>query len=241
MLSFGSAPVVPEPAAGPAAYNVPGAVHLLGPLERDALARALEDIVRRHEVLHTTFTVVNGQPSQVISATWPAVMSRVDLTSRPTATRRSEAEAMVEQEARRPFDLASDLMLRALLITLGAEEHLLLFVSHHVAWDPGSRGVFYAELERLYAHFAGDAVELPGDLPIQYADFAAWQRATLAGEHLQRLEAYWAVSSRRAAPPRSADRSAAPRSGDATEKTPFGAQALIDSASRTSIRAARCS
>lgn len=225
---------------GTAAYNVPGAVHLLGPLDADALARALEDIVRRHEVLRTTFTVVNGQPSQVISATWPAVMKRMDLTSRPAAVRRTEAEAIVEQEARRPFDLASDLMLRALLITLGAEEHLLLFVSHHVAWDPGSRGVFHAELERLYAHFTGDTAELPGDLPIQYADFAAWQRATLAGEHLQRLEAYWGRQLE-GAPPRLDQpidrRRPAVATHDGRKHLFVLPQTLIDSASRTSIRA----
>ena len=131
-------------------------------------------------------------------------------------------------------------MSRALLITLAAEEHLLLFVSHHVAWDPGSRGVFHDELERLYVHFAGDAVELPGDLPIQYADFAAWQRATLAGEHLQRLEAYWGRQLE-GAPPRLDQPIDRRRPAVATH---YGRkhlfvlpQTVIDSASRTSIRA----
>ena len=193
VLSFGQQRLwfIEQLTPGTAAYNVPSAVRLSGALDVDALSRALEAIVRRHEVLRTTFRLIDGQPVPVVSPTWPNVLTRIDLTDRAGSTREAELERLLEHEARRPFDLARDIMLRALLIAVDSDEHVLLCVSHHIAWDPGSRAVFHNELERLYEQFSHGTHDSLPELSIQYADFAAWQRARLQGETLSRLVDYW--------------------------------------------------
>ncbi|HEX6864791.1 MAG TPA: condensation domain-containing protein, partial [Thermoanaerobaculia bacterium] len=160
---------------GSAAYNLPGAVRLAGPLDVPALAAAFAGVIRRHEALRTVFPVVDGEPVQLVG---PA---EVELPLVDLRGRFDEAERLAQEEARTPFDLARGPVCRAKLLRLDDEEHLLLVTLHHIAADGWSLGIFLRELAALYQ---GEA--LP-DLPVQYADYAAWQR----GLHLEGQLAYW--------------------------------------------------
>jgi alpha-ketoglutarate-dependent taurine dioxygenase len=173
-------------------YNVPTAARIGGPLDVEALRRALDAIVDRHEVLRTTFDCVDGSPVPVLREGWPTVLRTVDLRGWPDATREAEAQRLLTREAGRPFDLSRDLMLRATLLRLREREFILLIVTHHIAWDLRSKALLYQELAALYEAFrAGRRAPLP-ELPIQYADFALWQRRCLRdGAALERLTSYW--------------------------------------------------
>ena len=188
-LSFGQQRLwfLEQLSPGTATYNVPNAVRIKGPLNAEALSRALDDIVDRHEVLRTIFAISNGAPVQLVRPRQASVLRRVDAAESGDL----DPHALLAREASRSFDLSRDLMLRALLVRRSPAEHLLLAVSHHIAWDPGSRAVFHEELRRLYAHYAAGASDRPAELPIQYADFAVWQRESLQGAALDRLTGYW--------------------------------------------------
>ncbi|MCP4655422.1 MAG: amino acid adenylation domain-containing protein, partial [bacterium] len=171
---------------GSALYNVPTALRLGGRLELAALAGALNEIVRRHEVLRTVFATADGEPYQVIRPALDLPLPLIDLTRLPEPERRTEADRLVADEARQPFDLARGPVARAGLVRLAAEHHLLLLTVHHIAFDGWSVGVFLRELAVLYT----GPYPLP-ELPIQYADFAVWQRQWLRGEALERQMTYW--------------------------------------------------
>jgi amino acid adenylation domain-containing protein len=172
-------------------YNMPRAVRLRGPLHVEALQRALSAIVSRHEALRTTFVAVAGSPVQVIAAPCAVALSINDLSACSAAEQEAEVQRLLEQEGQRPFDLTTDVMLRASLLRLGAAEHILLLVTHHIAADGWSMGVLWQELSMCYdAFLAGKPPILPG-LPIQYADFAVWQRQWLQGEYLETQLVYW--------------------------------------------------
>jgi len=176
---------------GSAAYNVPMALDLAGALDVPALERALGEIVRRHEALRTVFALRDDQPVQVIHPFTAFHLPVDDLTALPGDERRAEAARRVGAEARAPFDLAAGPVLRATLIRTAADEHTLVLVFHHVVTDAWSGGIFFGELAALYtAYTSGDASPL-AELPVQYADFAAWQRGWLRGEALERQLAYW--------------------------------------------------
>ncbi|MFL6290314.1 MAG: amino acid adenylation domain-containing protein, partial [Thermoanaerobaculia bacterium] len=172
-----------------AAYNMPAAVELRGPLDAGALGHAFRRVVRRHEALRTTFSANSGEPVQVIHPQ-PAEppLTVVDLSGFPEA----EAERLARAEASRPFDLERGPLLRAVLVELGPERHLLLLTMHHLVSDAWSMGVLIREVSALYRRDGRDgrAGELP-PLPVQYADFAVWQRAWLQGEALDRPLAWW--------------------------------------------------
>jgi amino acid adenylation domain-containing protein len=169
---------------GTAAYNVPGEVRLAGPLDAPALAAALGEILRRHEALRTVFLLVEGEPAQRIEP--PALaLPLVDLSSLPQEIRETAAGRWAREEARRPFDLACGPVCRALLLRLGPEEHRLLITFHHIAADDWSLAIFLDELTALY-----EGRSLPR-LPVQYSDFAAWQREWLRGVALERELGYW--------------------------------------------------
>ena len=176
---------------------MPGAYRLRGPLDVPALALSLAEIVRRHEVLRTVFVDVAGRPQPAVQPAGPLEVPVVDLRDRPAPSRFSEALQLADEERRRPIDLAADRMLRAKLWQLDDEDHLLLVTKHHIASDAWSFGVFWRELGALYgAGVAGDQDPAPAtltELPVQYADFAAWQHAWLRGEVLEELLAYWRV------------------------------------------------
>ncbi|MFO0762765.1 MAG: amino acid adenylation domain-containing protein [Byssovorax sp.] len=172
-------------------YNITGALRLSGPLDTGALAQALGAVVARHEVLRTTFATDDGRPVQIIHAPAPVELPVRDLSGRPEVEREASVRNEVAFEAEQPFDLADGPLLRCRLLRLGAEEHLLLLTMHHIVSDARTRAIFSRELSAFYAAFKdGRSVSLP-PLPIQYADYAAWQRSWLSGAVLGKKLDYW--------------------------------------------------
>jgi amino acid adenylation domain-containing protein len=176
---------------GSAAYNSPGAARLRGTLDRSALSRALNEIVQRHEVLRTTFQTTAGGPVQVIVPALALARAVVDLAALPASERERQANRLAREEARRPFDLAHGPLLRATLLTLDADDALLLITMHHIVSDAWSIAVFIRQLMILYTAFVAGRPSPLGELPIQYADYAVWQRQWMQGEVLARQLAYW--------------------------------------------------
>ncbi len=178
-------------APGGSAYNAPVAFRLAGPLDVAALEQSLNEIARRHETLRTTFTLSEEQPVQVIAPETIVALPVADLQNYPESEREARAARLVGEEARRPFDLARGPLLRCHLWRLATEDHILLLTMHHIVSDGWSMGVLYRELSALYETFRqGKDPSLP-ELPIQYADFAVWQREWLRGEVLERQLSYW--------------------------------------------------
>ncbi|MGH7834634.1 MAG: amino acid adenylation domain-containing protein, partial [Candidatus Binatia bacterium] len=172
-------------------YNISHAARLNGSLNAGALRKALSAIVARHEALRTTFVSIHGDPIQRIAESRAVELPLVDLSGWPKAKREAEARRWLYVETSRPFNLSSDLMLRAALLRLDDEEHIFVLTMHHIASDAWSIGILMRELAALYADFcAGQPSRLP-ELPIQYADFAVWQRRWLQGEILERQLTYW--------------------------------------------------
>jgi amino acid adenylation domain-containing protein/non-ribosomal peptide synthase protein (TIGR01720 family) len=181
---------------GTPAYNLPTTMHLAGPLDVAALARSLRAITQRHETTRTTFTTVDGALVQVVTPDAAGAPSEpslplLDLQALPDAPRAGAVRALATAEARRPFDLARGPLLRVGLLRLGPDEHVLLLTMHHIVSDGWSMGVLVRELVTLYAAYAsGTPIDLP-ELPIQYSDYAHWQREWLQGELLETQLAYW--------------------------------------------------
>jgi amino acid adenylation domain-containing protein len=174
-----------------AAYNMALAYRFRGELDLAALAAALGDLERRHEVLRTTFAAAGGDPFQVVRAAAPRPLAVVDLAALPPAPRQAAARRLIQQEARRPFDLARGPLLRAAALRLAADDHALQITIHHIACDGWSLDLLARDLTALYRRRAGgEPAPLP-ELPVQYADFAAWQRGWLQGEALERQIAHW--------------------------------------------------
>ncbi|MFL6284239.1 MAG: amino acid adenylation domain-containing protein [Pyrinomonadaceae bacterium] len=176
---------------GSAAYNVPSAARLRGRLDTEALAGALREIVRRHESLRTRFTSVDGRPVQVIEQGVELEVPTVDLTGLEEGEREERAKELAREEARRPFDLSRAPLVRATLLRLSDEEHVLLLTMHHIVSDGWSMGVLVRELRSLYEAFAGGQRSPLAELPVQYADYAVWQRGWLEGGELDRQLSYW--------------------------------------------------
>ncbi|HYG62726.1 MAG TPA: amino acid adenylation domain-containing protein, partial [Thermoanaerobaculia bacterium] len=172
-------------APGSPAYNVPLAVRISGPLSLRLLAQALEEVARRHEALRTTFAEREGHPVQVIAPLLRVPLEVVDLSGLPPAQRETELVRRATAEALLPFDLEAGPLVRAALLRLAGEDHALLVTMHHIVTDGWSMGIFLRELTALYG-----GRELPV-LPVQYADFAAWQRAWLTGDVLAAQLGYW--------------------------------------------------
>jgi amino acid adenylation domain-containing protein len=171
-------------------YHVPQGLRLRGELDRNALRRALDRIVWRHEALRTTFHSANGQPVQRVHASADGfALQEHDLSA--SAEPESELKRLARQEAGNPFDLESGPLIRGRLIALAEREHVLLITMHHIVSDGWSLGVFIRELSTLYhAYRAGGEDPLP-PLTIQYADYAIWQQQRLHGEELQQEREYW--------------------------------------------------
>lgn len=171
---------------GSSHYNIPYAVRLSGPLNRGALEQSLEEVVRRHGVLRSTFEELDGQVVQRTHAAY-----RVGMTVLAAAGGEAEAACLVREEANRPFDLREGPLLRVLLIELGPTEHILVATMHHIVADGWSAGVFTREVAALYeAWTAGTPARLP-ELPIQYSDYARWQRLRCETEGFQEDLEYW--------------------------------------------------
>ena len=174
-----------------AAYNMPLAFRLSGQLEVEALQWSLDEIVRRHEILRTTFDVLDQHPAQLVAATGDLPLAVTDFSSLPPPVSELEAEMLASEETQQPFDLVSGPLVRARLMRLGANEHVLLVTMHHIISDGWSQTVLLNELGALYeAAVAGRTSPLP-ELSIQYADFAEWQREWLQGEVLDQQLEYW--------------------------------------------------
>ncbi|HYH82332.1 MAG TPA: condensation domain-containing protein, partial [Longimicrobium sp.] len=175
-----------------AAYNLPVALRLRGELEPAGLAWALAEVVRRHEVLRTTFGIdAEGEPVQVVHDPAPARLPIVDLSGLGEAEREAWVERLSNEEAARPFDLARDPVLRCALLRLGEADAVVLFTLHHIASDGWSMEILQREVTALYDAWArGEDAGLP-ELAVQYADYAVWQRRWLEGEVLERQVAYW--------------------------------------------------
>ena len=172
-------------------YNQPKAVRLSGPLDVSSLQKALAHIVTRHESLRTTFVAVDGNPVQIINGGQAVDLPVEDLRDCPDSTRAAEMERLLKRTVLWPFDLSKDPMLRTLLLRLADDEHILLLVTHHIASDAWSADILWKELATLYQAFtAGEASPLR-PLPIQYADYAVWQRDRLQGEFLNTQITYW--------------------------------------------------
>jgi hypothetical protein len=173
------------------AYNQPKAIRLSGILSIGTLKRALEALVGRHEVFRTTFSLVEGEPVQMVSEDSSLDFPIVDLTGLPGNKQGPELERVMTGITERLFDLSRDRMLRAALIRLQPAEHVLLLVTHHIASDGWSSGILFRELTTLYEAFSRNQTSPLADLPVQYADFALWQRQWLQGEVLETQLSYW--------------------------------------------------
>jgi amino acid adenylation domain-containing protein len=167
-------------------YNVPVALRLRGPLNKAALHAALQEIVARHDVLRTAFQETDGTAVQ-------NVLQIADLPMPVHVADEKDMRELLREQARLPFDLASGPVLRSSLLQLGSQDHVLLIVLHHIACDGWSLGAMLRELNELYHAFSRGAASPLAPLPIQYADFAQWQREWLQGELLHKQTEYWKV------------------------------------------------
>ncbi len=174
-----------------AAYNMPIALRLRGRLRLEDLVAILGEVVRRHEALRTTFRVESGVPVQVIAEPAGMELPLMDLRGVPAEEREAEVARLTREETRRPFDLEAEPPLRGLLLRVADEEHVLQLTLHHIAADGWSLGVLIREIGALYASVAtGTPADLP-ELPVQYADFAQWQREWLQGPVLEEHLGFW--------------------------------------------------
>ncbi|CAK0253375.1 syringomycin synthetase [Burkholderia pseudomallei] len=171
------------------AYHMSGAVRLDGPLNREVLQRALNRIVMRHEALRTCFVREEGEPIQVIQPHADLTVSYHDLREAEQSEQR--AKDLSQAHASAPFDLSRDLPVRVLLLQLADEAHVVQVVMHHIASDGWSVGVFLQELSALYGSFIAEQGDPLAPLPLQYADYAAWQRRWLASGQLEKQGAFW--------------------------------------------------
>lgn len=174
-----------------ALYNMQDAVRLIGELQVQILQQALDAIAKHHEIIRTSYITENGNPIQLINAPKSIELITIDLQSYEETEREIQAQKILQQESQRPFNLASDTMLRGCLLQLAPQQHILLLVIHHIASDAWSMEILWEELTQLYQSFlAGHDNPLP-ELPIQYADFTVWQSEWLSGEVLDKQLNYW--------------------------------------------------
>ncbi|WP_204015055.1 non-ribosomal peptide synthetase, partial [Virgisporangium aurantiacum] len=172
-------------------YNVPIVVRLIGRLDTTAVARAITEIAARHEVLRTRYVSDNGVPGQIADPPAPVPLPVDDLTASAVGDPIADARRLVAAEVSRPFDLAAAAPLRARLFRLAVDDHVLALTLHHIACDEWSAGILRRELSTLYAAFCGTGEAELTPLPVQYGDYATWQRAWLRGDVLDEQTRYW--------------------------------------------------
>jgi len=176
---------------GSAAYNIAMAMRMEGNPDLKALKRALDAIVARHEVLRTVYLSSQGRPLPVVLRKFSVELKEIDLRHLPAEEKHEAGWRAASEEATRPFNLGRDVLLRAAVIRLTESEGIFLHASTHIAFEGTSIGIFYRELDHFYDAFtSGREPSLP-ELPLQYSDFALWQRERLVGERLEQLTAYW--------------------------------------------------
>ncbi|HWP43650.1 MAG TPA: condensation domain-containing protein, partial [Blastocatellia bacterium] len=176
---------------GSYAYNMPGAIDLRGALDVRALERSLNEIIRRHESLRTTFAVVEGRPAQIIAEARTVPLPVTDISGLGDDEQQAFLSETSISESREPFDLVRGPLIRARLVRVKQDHHVLFVTMHHIVSDGWSLDIFLRELVSLYESIStGGQSRLPA-LPIQYADYASWQRETLQGQTLETLLDYW--------------------------------------------------
>ncbi|NEU81442.1 non-ribosomal peptide synthetase [Nostoc sp. UIC 10630] len=168
-------------------YNEGLQLRVAGVLNVEALQQSINEIIRRHEILRTIFPAVDGKPLQVIFPSLALAMPVLDLQG----IEESEVQQIVTKEARQPFDLSNGPLLRVTLLRLGSESHILVLIMHHIITDGWSMGIFIQELSTLYRGFTLNSPLILAELPIQYADFAVWQRQWLTEEIQKQQLNYW--------------------------------------------------
>ncbi len=173
------------------AYQLHLSLRINGPLDVDVLERVFTEIVRRHEILRTTFTTIDGKLSQVIAEPAPFKLAFTDLSTLPSEQREEQALLMATAEGYRPFDLKQDVVLRGNVWRLDTDEYILGLTTHHIASDEWSMNVLVREALTLYDAFAAGRPSPLSPLPVQYADYAVWQRGRFEGERLTAEIAYW--------------------------------------------------
>jgi amino acid adenylation domain-containing protein/FkbM family methyltransferase len=178
-------------APGSSMYNMPAGLCLSGPLEVAALARSLDAIVARHESLRATFPAAEGRPRQVVAPPAPQPLERVDLSHLSQERAEEAVHDRLRAESDHSFDLTVGPLLRTALLALRPDHHVLVVNMHHIVSDGWSMGVFLRELLGLYEAFRNGRPSPLPELPVQYADFAHWQRQWLAGEVLESQLDYW--------------------------------------------------
>jgi amino acid adenylation domain-containing protein len=221
---------------GNVAYNLPVAVRLRGALDVEVLRRSLDEIVRRHEVLRTTFVEIDGEPRQVVGQAFRWPFELVDLTEHEGGSPSSEVVAeRLRRSAWVPFDMSTGPLVRALLLRLGADDHVLGLTLHHAVADGWSMAVVLTELDAAYGALVSGGTPALDDLPLQYADYAAWQREQRSAERMTADAAYWRRQLAGAPPALAlpADRASAAFGGSAgdilrTEVAPGVVAALAD-------------
>jgi amino acid adenylation domain-containing protein len=174
-----------------AAYNVPRAIRIRGPLNLNTLEQSLNEIIRRHESLRTSFSLINGSLRQIVAESSPLRLPVVDLSGLSVDERRIKAHELAKREAALPFDLNHGPVVRAYVLRLQAEEHLLLLTMHHIVSDAWSAGIFFHELIAHYAQFSENRNTSVAPLTLQYRDFADWQRDWLQGDVSEEQLRYW--------------------------------------------------
>ncbi len=178
-------------APGGSAYNVPASVRIQGTLNLAVLERVLQEIVSRHESLRTRIEVVEGEPRQVIQDKITVPLAVIDLQSQKKEEREDEARRLARGEIQKPFDLQRGPLIRACLLRLGEQDHVLVVTMHHVVSDGWSLGVLVREVSALYKAFSANEPSPLAELPIQYADYSVWQRQWLNGGVLEQQLDYW--------------------------------------------------
>lgn len=172
-------------------YNIPIVISLQGQVNLKILQNSLNEIIRRHEVLRTSFTVVDGQPTQVINQFVPLTLAVEDLRALADSERTLTAQHLTNELAQQPFDLSTPSLLRARILQLSDKNYHLIITLHHIIADGWSIGVLIKELAALYAAFSIDKPSPLAELPIQYRDFVNWQRKSIDSQRIQSLLTYW--------------------------------------------------
>ncbi|MGB3534213.1 MAG: amino acid adenylation domain-containing protein [Microcoleaceae cyanobacterium] len=172
-------------------YNIPIAIRLQGTLNIKILKQTFSQIIRRHEVLRTAFHTVNGKPKLMISSNCELEVPIIDLCNLSQAAQELQIDQLLFAENKQAFELSSTHLIRVKLLHLQEQDHLLLMTLHHIISDGWSMGVLLQELSRLYQAFLNQEPSPLEELPIQYVDFASWQRQWLQGEVLENQLSYW--------------------------------------------------
>jgi amino acid adenylation domain-containing protein len=172
-------------------YNVPRALRIRGVFDPSAVERVFADLEVRHELLRTTYPEIDGTPMQVVNEPRGLPVRHVDLGGVPADEREQRIRAMILENGRQPFDVINGPLIRLTLVRISDDEHVIIVIEHHLIHDGWAQGVFLRDFLELYeAHTVGRSPRLP-ELPVQYADYAVWQRENLRGAELERLLDFW--------------------------------------------------